>query len=515
MSHPVAIVGAGPVGMTAALELARLGVEAVLLDEKESLVPQGSRSIVLARHTLETFERLGCGEAMLERAVVLVRARTYIRDVEIRCVDLTAPAAGKLPAFVNLQQTYTEEALLRRVEESPLVEVRWRTRVRSLQDDNGGAAVGIETDGRSEKLAASYVIGCDGAHSTVRKLLGVEFPGKSFADRFLITDIRANLPFPNERRFFFDPPLNRGRQVLIHPQPDGEWRVDWQVPGEIDVEAERRSGRIDERIRTLVGSEPYELVWLTAYRFHERLASRFRVGRTFLAGDAAHLMSVFGARGLNSGVEDVRNLAWKLELVLTGQAPERLLDTYERERRAAARENLRITGATMRFMAPPTRLHRAYRNAILRGSLRVPALRRFVNSGKLATPAVYGASDDPLVGRLAPGVAGRLRHALGSGFTLLAFSADGELEHSLARWVAAARAVAPLELVTVALGASAAPAAGTARLADEGGELARAYGVDGADALFLIRPDGYVAARLEPAGEPELVAALRAELGLR
>jgi 3-(3-hydroxy-phenyl)propionate hydroxylase len=387
----VAVVGAGPVGLTAALELARREVPTVVLEAKPKLEPIGSRAIVLARHALATFQRLGC-EEIARKGVVLARARTYLGETELFTIDFPPAGQGELPAFVNLQQTYTERALLRQAERTGLIEVEWGAPVAGLRQDS--SSVTLDLDGGRE-VEASFAIGADGAHSTVRKLLGVDFPGKSFHDRFLIADVRVELPgFPrDERRFFFDPPSNPGRQILVHPQPDGEWRIDWQVAPATDVEAERASGALDARIRALVGDTPYELVWLTAYRFHERLASRFRVGRVFLAGDAAHLMAPFGARGMNSGVDDASNLASKIALVLAGAAPDSLLDSYEGERQPVARENLRVTGATMRFMAPPTALHRAWRNAILHGSLRVPALRRFVNSGKLAPEGVtIGAS---------------------------------------------------------------------------------------------------------------------------
>jgi 2-polyprenyl-6-methoxyphenol hydroxylase-like FAD-dependent oxidoreductase len=385
----VAVVGAGPVGLTAALELARFEIPTIVLEAKPALEPIGSRAIVLARHSLATFRRLGC-EEIPRKGVVLSRARTYLGETELFTVEFPPARDGELPAFVNLQQTHTEQLLLREAEGTGLIEIRWDSAVRSVRQTDRKVILGVRGRRGNEKFLASFAIAADGAHSAVRKLVGVDFPGKSFRDRFLIADVRAELSgFPrDERRFFFDPPSNPGRQVLVHPQPDGEWRIDWQVSPETDVDAERESGALDGRIRALTGDAPYEVVWLTAYRFHQRLASRFRVGRVFLAGDAAHLMAPFGARGLNSGVEDASKLASTLAAVLTGAAPDSLLDSYESERRAAARENLRVTGATMRFMAPPSAAHRFWRNVILHGSLRVPRLRRFVNSGKLAPDGV-------------------------------------------------------------------------------------------------------------------------------
>jgi 2-polyprenyl-6-methoxyphenol hydroxylase-like FAD-dependent oxidoreductase len=398
-SAPVLIVGAGPVGMTLALELARYDVPSILLDSKRHLEREGSRSMVIARHTIDTFLRLGCGEQVLAKGVALARARTYFRDIELFCVEFPEATGGEVPRFLNLQQTYVEEYLHALVTESPLIDVRWDSEVTGLVADPRGVTLSL--GGGEAPVRAAYAVGCDGPHSTVRQLARIEFPGRSFDDRFLIADVRARLSFPNERRFYFDPSHNPGRQVLIHPQPDSEWRIDWQVPSETDPEAERASGRLERRIRAIVRDAPYEVVWLTAYRFHERVAQRFRVGRVFLAGDAAHLFSVFGARGMNSGIEDARNLGWKLALVLAGEAPDGLLDSYEEERRPAALENLRVTSATMRFMAPPTTLHRALRNAILRTSVRSRRVRRLVNSGKLAEPAVYGNGAGP-VGQLVP-----------------------------------------------------------------------------------------------------------------
>lgn len=482
----VAVIGAGAVGMTLAARLAQLGVDVEVFDALRGPARVGSRAICMQRETLEIWARIGIGERVAERGVQWRVGRTYFRGRELFSVEL--PGAGKehFPPFVNISQSEVEEMLADRLAEWG-VPIHWGHQLTDFSQDAEGVTAAFETDTDDVAHRSAYLVGADGAHSSVRHAAGIGFPGYTFDDRFLIADIRADLPFGNERHFHFDPPWNPGRQVLIHPQPDGVWRIDWQVPPETDADVEAASGRLERRVREVIGpSAPFELEWVTAYRFSQRLASAFRVRRVLLAGDAAHVMSPFGARGLNSGVADAENLAWKLARVLEGASPPSLLDSYEVERRAAARKNLRVTDATMRFMAPRGVVRRTWRDLVLRLAPRLGAFRRRVNSGRLAEPFVYPAS--PIVardhGHVAPDVplpdGSRLRDHLGRGFVVLV----------------PADPAPPLrdEVRVVVIG------------------RASAYGPD---RTWIIRPDGHVAdsVPLSEAGELPVRLARAAGLG--
>ncbi len=514
----VAVVGAGPIGLTLAGRLAQHGVRVLLLERAPQHQGEGSKALCMQRETLEIWERLGIGQRVADRGTQWSVGRTYFRGRELFSVQLPGRQGDHFPAFVNVSQTEVEQLLIGRLAELPNVELRWGHAVTGIAQDAAGVSVRCDTAEGERRYRVDYLVGTDGAHSSVRHLLGMGFPGHSHDDLFLICDIRADLPFPRERRFFFDPPWNPGRQVLVHPQPDGVWRIDWQVPPGTDPDVERRGGGLDRRIRAIVGEQPYELLWMTAYRFSQRLVERFRVGRVLLAGDAAHLMSPFGARGLNSGAADAENLAWKLALVLSGRAPDGLLESYHLERRAAALENLAVTDATMRFMVPQGPLRRAARNAILRGSIRVTGLRRWVNSGRLAQPFAYVDSpliqpgpDDPRLpvhGDVAPDAAcrlaeagpdgpqrpvRRLRDLLGDGFVALLVCGE-QPDLALKSAVRATRLAWPAPVRVAVIGAGSAPPQ-VLLLEDVAGDLARLYAPNGPRA-WLIRPDGHLAASL-------------------
>jgi 2-polyprenyl-6-methoxyphenol hydroxylase-like FAD-dependent oxidoreductase len=467
----VLIVGGGPVGLTLALALARAGVASLVVERRPGVAMGGSKAMVLARHSIEAFDRIGCGELFRAAALRLARSRTFYRGVEILTVDFDADHRT-LPRFVNLQQTETERILFAQVSASPLIETRFDTEVLDCAQDAEGVSLTTTTG----TIRGLYVVGTDGIGSTVRARAEIGFPGRSYEDRFAIADVRASLQRPPERRIYFQ---GRGSvsQVLVLPQPKGEWRIDCRLVGAADPDWEPDVPRMHEQIRRFLGVDDYELVWSTTYRFQQRIATRFRKGRLFLAGDAAHAFAPFGARGLNSGIEDACNLAWKLAYVLRRHASDGLLDTYDVERRAAARVNLRITGRTMKFMAPQTPLQRTRRALALEASLRSPRLRRFVRDSRLAEPSTYGSARRAPIGRLSRDLGLQQNRTDSLASVVVGSAADG---------LAAQLSDLPVRVV------------------DD-----RAWDANGRRA-FLVRPDGYVAAvvRSEARDVREAVASL-------
>ena len=514
--QPVIIVGAGPTGMTAALDLARYGIPSLVLDA-DHVLSDGSRAIAYSAHTLAVWERLGAVEAMLAKGVAWSVRHTYFRERELYTQNFPLPGEGYLPRFFNLQQYYVERYLLDRIEQTPLIDLRWDHKVTGCRNTQDGVILEVSTPQGEQSFEGRYVLACDGARSSLRKLLNLPFPGTTHQDHFLIADIRVDLQSPPEPRFFFDHPTNPGQTILIHPQPDGVWRFDWQVGPEVDITVERDPERMDRRIRALIGDLDYEIVWLSDYRFHQRLMDRFIHGRIYFAGDSCHLMAPFGARGLNSAAADVENLVWKLAMVLRHGAPESLLESYQAERWPAQKLNQVVTNNTMLFMSPPNRLRRSLRNLILRLSAFSKPARHWVNSGKMVEPYVYAnspliAPDDaparewqgaPPLGGKAPDLpvtcwdgAGRrpvfLRHLLGRGFATLVFGGDRSGGPVFAPQCPDLPTV-PVQIYSVL---TRAPETDPMMpvLVDADGSLHQAFAAQ-PGTLYLIRPDGHIAAR--------------------
>jgi len=393
-SHRVIVAGAGPVGLTAALDLAQRGIPVVVLDDDDKL-STGSRAICFAKRTLEIWDRLGIGERMTSKGVSWHVGKIFFRNEEVWRFDLLPEHGHRRPAFVNLQQYYVEGFLYEAAAAHPLIDLRWKNKVVNVEQHSDGVTLDVDTPDGPYTLHVEWLVACDGARSPVRKLLGQESHGRVFKDRFLIADVKMTADFPAERWFWFDPPFHPNQSVLLHMQPDNIWRIDFQLGWNADPTEAVRPENVLPRIRALLGADAqFELQWVSVYTFACERMDAFRHGRVVFAGDAAHRVSPFGARGANSGVQDAENLAWKLHAVLNGAAPETLIDTYASEREPAADENLLNSTRSTDFITPKCNTSRYFRNAVLNLAREHPFARGLVNSGRLSLPYVY--TDSPL-----------------------------------------------------------------------------------------------------------------------
>ena len=515
--HKVVIVGGGMVGLTAALDLAQRGVPVVLIDD-DNTVSVGSRSICQAKRSLEIWDRLGCADAMLARGVTWQVGRVFFRDREIFNFDLLPEGGHRFPAFINLQQYYVEQFLVERLHETRGVELRWKNKLAALAPCDGGALLTVDTPDGPYEMEADWVIAADGARSTARRLLGLDFKGRVFEDRFLIADVKMKTPpfgrtGPTERLFWFEPPFHKGDSALMHRQADDVYRIDFQLGWQADPELERQPERVTPRLKAMLGDDAaFDVEWVSVYTFQCRRLEKFRHGRVIFAGDAAHQVSPFGARGGNSGIQDVDNLCWKLALVLDDRAPEALLDSYDAERGHAADDNIRITTRSTDFMTPRTATSRRFRDAVLKLAETHGFARRLVNSGRLSTATFLKESplstqDEPGFRSIAtaPGAAAIdapvqignrkawLLETLRGGFHGLYFG-NGALPHEQAAALRELRAgPIPVHMLGIA-SPSGAMVADIPTVVDAEGLVAKRYDAR-PGTFYLLRPDQHVAAR--------------------
>src|SRR6202161_3552370 len=360
----VVVVGAGPVGLSLAIDLAQRGRSVVLLDDG-ARIGEGSRAIFFSKRSLEFWDRLGVGQRMVDKGVVWQVGKIFHGDSLLYQFDLLPEQGHKRPAFINLQQFYAEAYLVDRVEELPDISLRWRNKVIGLEQRNDHAILSIDTPDGPYRIAANYVVACDGARSSLRQMVGAEFSGQVFEDQFLIADVKMTAAFPTERWFWFDPPFHAGRSALLHKQPDDIWRIDLQLDRSPDPAVEKQPENVRPRIARMLGHDQFDFEWISLYKFQCRRMSQFLNGRVTFPGDAAHQISPFSDRGANSGLEDAKNLGWKLDRVLRKVSPEALLDSYHTERSAAADENIRESTRSTDFMAPGSNQEARLRKAVL------------------------------------------------------------------------------------------------------------------------------------------------------
>jgi 3-(3-hydroxy-phenyl)propionate hydroxylase len=508
---PVVVVGAGPVGLGAALDLQLQGISVLVLDEDDT-VSIGSRGVCYAKRAMEILDRYGVGQQVCNKGVSWNVGRTFFREEEVYNFNLLPEADNHRPGMVNLQQYYLEEYLVTKAQTLKDIDLRWRNKVVSVAPGGMGATLKVATEDGFYTVETDWLIVADGARSPIRHMLGLEIEGKIFMDRFLISDVVMKADFPAERWFWFDPPFHPNQSVLLHKQADNVFRIDFQLGWDADPEEERKPEKVIPRIKAMLGDDrEFELEWVSIYTFQCRRMGRFRHGRVLFVGDAAHQVSPFGARGANSGLQDVDNLGWKLKLVMDGKAPDALLDSYSEERVAAADENVLNSTRSTDFMTPKSRVSKNFRNAVLGLAKQHAFARALVNSGRLSVPAFLTDSSlntpdtDSFKGRMLPGAPmddapvsvgntdGWLLDQVGNRFFALYFTEDAQAldRNVIAALNSLSQGSIPVQPLVIAATAS---AADVQTVVDKKGVAAQRYDAT-PGTVYLVRPDQHVAAR--------------------
>ena len=510
--HPVVVVGGGPIGLTAGLDLAAQGIQVVVLDDNNT-VSIGSRAVCYAKRPLEIWDRLGCAKPMIEKGISWNIGKVFTQDKLAYQFNLLPEEHHKMPSMINLQQYYLEEYLVDQVGKSDDIDLRWNHKAVGLEDKGDYVCLTVETPDGEFTMEADWVIACDGANSSVRDMLGAEFTGKFFMDRFLIADVVMKADFPTERWFWFDAPFHRNQSTLLHKQSDNVWRIDFQLGWDADPEEEQKPENVIPRIRAMLGEDTdFELEWVSVYQFACRRIDKFRYNRVLFAGDSAHQVSPFGARGANTGVQDVDNLGWKIKLILDGKAPVDFIDSYHEERAFAADDNILNSTRSTDFMTPKSEGSKNFRDAVLELAEDYAFARPLVNSGRLSMPTPYLDSgyvtqdQDDFGANMLPGtncadapveVDGKqswLLNNIGGEFNLLIFGNDSAVEAVDYRGVTAKPIVVGRDMI------------------DTIGVLAERYeAADGA--VYLIRPDQHVAARWRDFDKAKIQQALARATG--
>lgn len=524
---PVAIVGAGPAALVSALKLAHLGVSSVVL-ASELQVSQGSRAIVFTRRSLEILQDVGVADRVTGSGLPWRFGNSYFRGQRVFRMDAPHDEDDRFFPMTNLQQQYLEEYLLDACKANPLIDLRWGNKVERVEQQPDHAQLEIDTCEGPYRLQARWVIACDGGRSGIRTGMGLQMEGASYEGYFVIADIRCDLPLPTERLAFFDPDWNPGNTVLVHREPHGIWRVDYQLPAgetpEAALESESLKQRIDATL-AMVGHPgiAWEMDWCSVYSARTLTLPDYVYGRVIFAGDAAHLLPIFGVRGANTAFQDAQSVAWHVAMVVRGLAGEKLLSNYSAERVGAAREIIDEAGKSTRFMTPPTRGFKLLRDAVLSLSLSQNFVRplyhwRTSRPHEYSNSALNAAGDDNLLFSTGPALGAPAQNVrlgandylldhVGPGFTLLYGASPAGLPAALRDVIATTR-LRGVPLKVIAAGSDAAVDGVDLTLADADGRLRRRYGMQASGSAYLLRPDQHVCARWVTVDATRLRAAL-------
>ncbi|WP_019937642.1 FAD-dependent monooxygenase [Bordetella sp. FB-8] len=503
---PVLIAGGGPVGLTLAALLAEQGIASLTVEADEGYCT-GSRAICMSRRSQEILSWVGADKPLSEKGLAWTGGRSYFRHRQVLHFEMPSDPLQRYAPMVNVQQFYVEEYAHRAMQRhGDLAGIAWSSRVSGVKDLGDGIEVAIETAGGRRTVRAGWVVACDGGRSTVRELLGLHLHGMQYEGRYVIVDIEQETKRPVERLAWFDPPSNPGSTILMHRQPDKVWRIDYQISDDEDavqaVKPENVLPRVQSHLDMIGETAPWKPLWISIYNAKCLTLDSYRQGRVLFAGDAGHLVPIFGVRGLNSGLDDAGNLAWKLAWVLRGAAPESLLDTYSQERVHATRQNIEYGAKSTEFMAPPDYGFRLLRDAALRLALVDASVSELINP-RQSCPIAYAdsqlnqpdaapsAGSAAAPGQPAPealleldGEPVHLTRLFGRGFVALAGCEAPGLDQLKALQDKTRGTASPFQVVAI----------GEGGYADPHGQMRKHYGAQ-PGLVYLIRPDGYVMGR--------------------
>ena len=547
LRHGVTIVGAGPAGLVTALELARFGVQSVVLNS-ELQVSQGSRAIVFTRRSMEILQQVGVADRVLENGLSWRFGNSYYRGQRVFRMEATHDEDDKYPPMTNIQQQYLEEYLLHACNANPHIEVRWGNKVIGVEQHAQYATVQVDTPEGPYTLETQWLIAADGGRSDIRSAMGLKLEGASYEGFFVIADIKIDLPYPTERLAFFDPEWNRGNTILMHREPHGIWRIDYQLPPGETPEQALQPASLKERINAqlaMIGHAgvPWEMDWSSVYSARTLTLPAYQHGRTLFVGDAAHLLPIFGVRGANTAFQDAQSLGWHLGMVCKGINTDKFLQNFSTERVTAAREIITESGKSTRFMAPPSRGFRLLRDAVLSLSLTQSFVRPLYH-WRTSRPHEYTHSvlnsreDDNALFEIGPSHGAppqnvRLNDGnflldhLGGGFDLLYFVDDAShssknihasgtvpltsISYELQSVISTFKSKG-LPIQVIAIGTTQPVEGADLHLEDRLGRVKSRYGVTKSGGAYLLRPDQHICARWQELDANRLHSTLQAVL---
>jgi len=527
----VVIVGSGPAGMVTALELARHGVASVVLSS-ELQFSQGSRAICFTRRSMEILQQVGVADRMTEGGLPWRFGSSYYRGQRVFRMEAPHDADDRFFPIINVQQQFMEEYLHDACKDNPLIDFRWGNKVNKVDQKDGFTVLEIDTPEGIYTLESDWVVAADGGRSAIRTAMNLEMEGASYEGFFVIADIKVDLPLPTERLAYFDPDWNPGNTILMHREPNGIWRVDYQLPkGETPEDAlkpESLKARIDAQL-VMIGhaGAKWEMDWSSVYSARTLTLTNFVNGNVIFTGDAAHLLPIFGVRGANTAFQDAQSLGWHLAFVVKGLTSQKLLNNHSTERVGAAREIIYEAGKSTRFMAPPAGGFQLLRDAVLSLSLTQEFVRPLYH-WRTSRPHEYTHSmlnsmgDDNGLFKSGPahgappqnvrlGANDFLLDHLGGGFDLLYFTDAQAIPDALQHIIAVARAKG-IPLNVIAIGSAQAVSGADTSLPDTDGHLRARYGVSANGGAYLLRPDQHICARWLTLDATRLQAALNTAL---